>query len=671
MAAATASMSQALPMATRPGRLGGTASAQAFATAPRAATMQAAQGTQVMQAQGAQVALGSTKTWQPQGPHQSVPDIHNVSGALRFKYFKRPIVPFLNAMPPQIVFARTQLGQEPLQAPEQVAEPIAKEMATQSDYRESEVQTDAFTPDYYVREGAPEPELLTLGALAFGAGLPAGLKEVKMIERARQKRAFDASMPPMTDESSLELRRVMMGEQELREWHVREEEIKETQVGRVDLFAAQLRHAADEINKTWEDRVEHTRQIQLTEKDKALSAIQRRRIKALRKLSDARKTVDADEAEQTRDIVREYADYSSAVYAPVTREGHVTQDKLAHRYETDPALVSGLRKVVALEASLPESATHVHVMRPLHVHEKAHRTIEERKTQKVRDALEHMDMALKSAKQAKPVERENKEALLAAYRVVKPLERPPTPQTEPPEIDDDVENAVILLQRLIRGRAVQNMMFEGKERRLDLIQELRAEAPGMDEGEQEALEGSFERAEHRAKVVGTSMEGLQAELVSHTLDLLAKELVRFKEERSLAQIVWQAEWTRRKREAEESGRRQVELLKRADEDAQWTQAMRVHSASADTFLAEIVSDAVDAVASRQARDELRLRASEQAAETKDAKMVVLDIVSAFLFPEVDRQHKFREIAADDHRFANASDAMVESAIIDTARRAVV
>lgn len=34
--------------------------------------------------------------------------------------------------------------------------------------------------------------------------------------------------------------------------------------------------------------------------------------------------------------------------------------------------------------------------------------------------------------------------------------------------------AIILLQRLIRGRAKQNMMFEGKEKRLDLISELRA-----------------------------------------------------------------------------------------------------------------------------------------------------------------------------------------------------
>ena len=39
---------------------------------------------------------------------------------------------------------------------------------------------------------------------------------------------------------------------------------------------------------------------------------------------------------------------------------------------------------------------------------------------------------------------------------------------------DMKRKAIILLQRLLRGRAEQNMMFEGKEKRLDLIAELRA-----------------------------------------------------------------------------------------------------------------------------------------------------------------------------------------------------
>jgi len=619
--------------------------------------------------------LAVTKVFQP-GPHQSVPDTANVTGPHRFKYFKRPIIPFLSAQPPEVVFAPTQGAAQPLEVPEQVEEPLAKEMATQSDYRETEAQTDPFSPDYWVAQGK-EPEVLSLASLTYANGLPGGLQEVKMIERARQKRAFEASFPPMTDESSLELRRVMMSEQEMREWNVREEEIKNLQDGRVEQFAAQLQHAAGEVERSWEDRVEHIRQIKLTEKDKALSAVQRRRIKALRKLSDARKTVDMEPGDAKRDIVRDYADYSSQVYAPFTRDGRVTQDKLSHLFEVHPGRLQGLDQLTSLEESLPESVTQVHVQRP--PKEKSHLTIVERKQRKIRGALDHMDAALKAAKQAKPSEKEQKEALLAAYRVVKPLERPPTPQTEEPDVDDDIENAAVLLQRLIRGRAVQNMMFEGKERRLELIQELRAEeAPGLDAEEQTAHEAELQLQEHNERVVSTSLEALQAELVSTTLDFLSKELVRFREERKIAEMVRQVELTRRLREAEESGRRQVEMEKRDLEDAQWREVMRIYNSSADTYLSEIVSDAVEAVAARQAAYEVEFKEAQldQAVarihgKHDEAKAVVLDLVSSFLFPEVDRQHKIRADQANDDRYKHAADKSTVDAVLDAAQRGSV
>ena len=69
----------------------------------------------------------------------------------------------------------------------------------------------------------------------------------------------------------------------------------------------------------------HTRQLKLTEKDREISQIQRRRIKALRKLSEARKKVEG--GRQPRDVVMEYADYGSEAYAPMTRNGNITLDK--------------------------------------------------------------------------------------------------------------------------------------------------------------------------------------------------------------------------------------------------------------------------------------------------------------------------------------------------------
>lgn len=74
------------------------------------------------------------------------------------------------------------------------------------------------------------------------------------------------------------------------------------------------------------------------------------------------------------------------------------------------------------------------------------------------------------------------------------------------EEDDKRKKAIILLQRLLRGRAQQNMMFEGKEKRLDLITELRAteewkEQSGNQE-ERNLIEGYQER------VIDGTIEGL-------------------------------------------------------------------------------------------------------------------------------------------------------------------
>ena len=45
--------------------------------------------------------------------------------------------------------------------------------------------------------------------LPTGNGLPAGLAEVEMIERARLKRAWEATLPSLTDMSELDKRRLV------------------------------------------------------------------------------------------------------------------------------------------------------------------------------------------------------------------------------------------------------------------------------------------------------------------------------------------------------------------------------------------------------------------------------------------------------------------------------
>ncbi len=49
---------------------------------------------------------------------------------------------------------------------------------------------------------------------------------MEMIERARAKRAWEGSLPPLADAEQMEKRRRMMEEQERKEWAFRENEIE-------------------------------------------------------------------------------------------------------------------------------------------------------------------------------------------------------------------------------------------------------------------------------------------------------------------------------------------------------------------------------------------------------------------------------------------------------------
>jgi hypothetical protein len=113
--------------------------------------------------------------------------------------------------------------------------------------------------------------------------------------------------------------------------------------------------------------------------------------------------------------------------------------------------------------------------------------------------------------------------------------RPPTPKyteftrvdnKDQHEIVDRKQRAIILLQRLLRGRAKQNMMFEGKEKRLDLIAELRATEEWKAASDMEEEKVLIENYQER--VLDGAAEALQADIISKTLDHLSKELVRFK-----------------------------------------------------------------------------------------------------------------------------------------------
>jgi hypothetical protein len=161
-------------------------------------------------------------------PPANIDQVH-VDGQDRYKFAKRPLIPFLNTIPPYVVLDTYVNKDAETERNKELTRPgtgYTKNMATQTDYRDGEAQTDPYTPEYVVKPGS-QPELLTLITLAYGRGLPVGLAEVEMIERARAKRAWEATLPPINDPTQWDKRLKMMTEMERKEWQFREKEIEE------------------------------------------------------------------------------------------------------------------------------------------------------------------------------------------------------------------------------------------------------------------------------------------------------------------------------------------------------------------------------------------------------------------------------------------------------------
>merc|ERR1712216_611479 len=136
-----------------------------------------------------------------------------------------------------------------------------------------------------------------------------------------------------------------------------------------------------------DDKVERMRQRKEEERDRTLAACQRRRIKVLRKMQKERQKTETKPTK--RDVISEYADFTSQVYAPLARHGHVPDSNTA-RIEVQPADLTTFPGLVQLEQSLP-----AHLLRATDKHPKD-MTKKTKSSYQVRKDLE-MATALKTA----------------------------------------------------------------------------------------------------------------------------------------------------------------------------------------------------------------------------------------------------------------------------------
>uniref|UniRef100_A0A672RTP6 Cilia- and flagella-associated protein 91 n=1 Tax=Sinocyclocheilus grahami TaxID=75366 RepID=A0A672RTP6_SINGR len=597
------------------------------------------------------------------------PNHADVTGVDRWKFFKRPLIPFTQQIPPDVVFALPQsdllsasYGDE-----KRSPTPFQRSVGVQTDYRESETQTDPFTPDYAVRPGTAPPELLTLATLTWGRGLPAGLAEVEMIERARMKRAWEATLPPLNDRSQLDKRRRMMEEMERKEWAFREKEIEKLQEARLTLLVQLLRQREEKQAEVKMDRLDVSFSQHQQEKEACLKKIRNDYIISMRKLLAKRRNVEGKL--ERRDIIKDYSDYWFQTYAPLSRIGQ-TSDRNSNRNMVKSHFLSTYEGLLELEAGLSPSVMEPRIKVPRPKVTKGFITRSARRELE----LTETHQALKEKKGCLV----EKKPLQFLFKTEKPAPRPLTPVVEtPPEGDEERELAIIFLQKVLRGRSAQNQMFDGKEKRLELIQELRTthalQKEEQDKKEVEkqvtlALQRQRDIQSERVSQIESYISGLSGGVIVDMLDFLSKELLWLQEERQIHAFTLLAERNHRIREAEESGRRQIEEKRRREEDEIFKQVVKVHQDTVDMYLEDVILGSINQTADAQAREEIHRKAEElnnityamEEMNSQQSEVIVAVLVYRFLIPEVQKITVRERVRQSQRRHLQAARSIIRS-----------
>jgi len=535
-----------------------------------------------------------------------------VAGATRFKYFRRPVMPRMSAIPPTVLLAPTVAETDPTVPLEDVPEPAQKSQEVQTMYRESEAQTVPYTPAYVVQEGE-DPEVLLLKDLKFEHGLPLKMKDLEMIHYARSKRDMESHLPPFTDEASMHLRKRLMEQQELKEFRLREAEIDRRREERLEELqsALNIREQSNELVSS--QRVEAIRQTRIDEREVALQKIRNKRIKILRRLARNRNAQDPMLSQTNQDPIDAYFDKASSLYAPVQRKGKAPgHDPTNYDVAARTAPLNSVAKILELEAVVPRDLRDPEgaVQRsfspdkqfsrtePLGVRPRI-RAAEDRLTsaaqRNLRDTkrdVEEMHRILSNKKKAQTLalhaqhqaSRQASRGQSGASQALHPASSPkpmsaPSPTRKNPmgrpvtpdltvdqqtgakhNMRHEITAACTLLQRLIRGRSVQNVMYEGRLRRAELIKELRSADEYLAAKQVEsAVDVANEvKAQRESAARTATLDTIIGGTSSHMMVLLSQEADRVDLFENLLAKASAAEADRQRREYAEAGRRQRE-----------------------------------------------------------------------------------------------------------------
>ncbi|KAG9391573.1 Solute carrier (proton/amino acid symporter), TRAMD3 or PAT1 [Carpediemonas membranifera] len=570
---------------------------------------------------------------------------------MRSLYFRRPLIPsFHEYLPAEIILAPPEqdfMDEADRMTPTDTNQQQCT-VGIQTDYRESAAQTDPWEPDVDVPEGQA-PEVLGMKALTVANGLlPAHQETLRKIDWIREREKKLASQP-----DDLEGRLKILSEVEVADWQEREAEIAEEQERHLTALRSMLDKRA--LKREAQRQAQLASRTAKLERERArtMEKIDKQRVKTLRKYAAARRVLQG-QGKPGKDRIMDYANATSQVRAPVTRLGK-TSGKFQSVITLPGTQLNDITVIDRMERALPADVqTTKHASTAAAVLERSGpllrtigRSVSASRPAAKTVAMDGGDMPETVAPMPEVDTMKKKPVTL----------RPATPEVPPAPYDRDVHDATVLIQRLLRGRAAQNAMFIGKERRLALIKELRlVEVLDADDTALSMLK------KHRTEKDAVSIvKHLEGATVSNLLDYYSKEYTRQRQESSIRHVLDMACRIRNRREAEEHGRRQDATERQAKAEARFQAVADAGKGAAHSFISEAAREAVAELSGEQAGSAAMKQAEAIAHRDADIearyhnnpRAIVRDQLASLLFPHVDRSGVQRQIRIDQGKLRHA------------------
>ena len=531
-----------------------------------------------------------------------------------------------------------------------------RSIGTQSIFRESEAQTDPAAFGKIERDGT-FLEILELNEFSFGKGLPAGNNEIDLILKMREKRAFNDALPPLSDESCFFLRRKITQEQEVREWSFFENELKTANNQRLIKLQQLLEKKEKESEEVRLRKIDEMKGQKEEEVETFIIKTRKLRVKIIRQTGKQKENFNIKEKFK-RDIIMEYDSFGSKVYAPLTRDGS-NPDRHSFKFEMNSEYLEdykGLnliqnelykKKKLNIKEDLNSSGVSTDTSMP------KFKKMQFNKGERMHIAA--LDDAFESIKRGEKQKEDEKQKLIEKQILENKAKDQKNNKQETKVDEVNIVEEIILIQRLLKGRKEQNLMYQGKFKRTELIKELRAadywKLAGATEEENIILDNYVD------KLTNGVIDAIQGDSISKNLDYLSKEMIRVNQEKMIGAIVNKAEDIRRKREAEEMGKRQAEHLIRNRQDILYKDILNTNQATMDSYVNSLLAGNVNKVSKKQVMREIEIKAKKlntivdkiEGRFIKD-DITVKDLVSSFIFPEIKRKTEQDKLDKEEKKF---------------------